>query len=70
MIGVTGSGKTGLMQLLTGTTEASSGDILMNNLSLARNPREFLANLGYCPETLGLPDHLTGREVSIISQVH
>ncbi|XP_072141343.1 phospholipid-transporting ATPase ABCA3-like [Dermacentor andersoni] len=63
IIGVTGSGKTKLMQLLTATSECSSGDVYIGSWSLLRTPREYASNIGYCPEALGLPEHLTGREV-------
>ncbi|XP_075550213.1 phospholipid-transporting ATPase ABCA3-like [Dermacentor variabilis] len=63
IIGVTGAGKTELMQLLTGLSESSSGDVYLASLSLSRTPRVYASKIGYCPDTLGLPDHLTGREV-------
>ncbi|XP_075527790.1 phospholipid-transporting ATPase ABCA3-like [Dermacentor variabilis] len=63
IIGVTGSGKTKLMQLLTATSECSSGDVYIGSWSLLRTPREYASNIGYCPEALDLPEHLTGREV-------
>lgn len=64
VMGVTGAGKTELMQLLAGVTQSTSGDVFMGDLSLHKNPREFLSNIGYCPEAFGLPYYLTGREVS------
>ncbi|KAK8767781.1 hypothetical protein V5799_005440 [Amblyomma americanum] len=63
IIGVTGAGKTELMQLLTGLSEGSSGDVYLDSLSLSRTPKEYASKLGYCPDALGLPDHLTGREI-------
>ncbi|KAH6929439.1 hypothetical protein HPB50_000256 [Hyalomma asiaticum] len=63
IIGVTGAGKTELMQLLTGLSECSSGDVYLGSLSLSRTPREYASKIGYCPDALGLPDHLTGREI-------
>ncbi|XP_075749204.1 phospholipid-transporting ATPase ABCA3-like [Rhipicephalus microplus] len=63
IIGVTGAGKTELMQLLTGLSEISSGDVYVGSLSLSRTPTEYSSKVGYCPDALGLPDHLTGREV-------
>ncbi|KAL1475491.1 hypothetical protein MTO96_019608 [Rhipicephalus appendiculatus] len=63
IIGVTGAGKTELMQLLTGLSEISSGDAYIGSLSLSRTPTEYTSKIGYCPDALGLPDHLTGREI-------
>ncbi|XP_064477189.1 phospholipid-transporting ATPase ABCA1-like [Ornithodoros turicata] len=63
IIGVTGAGKTEMMQMLTGVTEISSGDAYIGNASLTDEPTKFLAQVGYCPETLGLPDHMTGRQL-------
>lgn len=63
IIGVTGAGKTELMQLLTGLSESSSGDVYLGSLSRSRTPREYASKIGYCPDALGLPDHLTGREI-------
>ncbi|KAH7970138.1 hypothetical protein HPB49_000075 [Dermacentor silvarum] len=63
IIGVTGSGKTKLMQLLTATSKCSSGDAYIGSWSLLRTPAEYASNIGYCPEALGLPEHLTGREI-------
>lgn len=60
---MTGSGKTKLMQLLTATSKCSSGDAYIGSWSLLRTPTEYASNIGYCPEALGLPEHLTGREV-------
>ncbi|XP_054926917.1 phospholipid-transporting ATPase ABCA3-like [Dermacentor andersoni] len=51
------------MQLLTGLSESSSGDVYLGSLSLSRTPRVYASKIGYCPDTLGLPDHLTGREI-------
>ncbi|XP_037557237.1 ABC transporter ced-7 [Dermacentor silvarum] len=63
IIGVTGSGKTKLMQLLTATSKCSSGYAYIGSWSLLRTPTEYASNIGYCPEALGLPEHLTGREI-------
>ncbi|KAH7936144.1 hypothetical protein HPB52_018851 [Rhipicephalus sanguineus] len=47
IIGVTGSGKTKLMQLLTDSSECSA----------------YASNIGYCPESFCLPGYLTGHEI-------
>ncbi|XP_077548808.1 phospholipid-transporting ATPase ABCA3-like [Haemaphysalis longicornis] len=63
IIGVAGAGKTELMHLLTGFSEPSSGSAHLGSLTLSGNAKQYISRLGYCPETLGLPEYLTGREV-------
>ncbi|KAL1438577.1 hypothetical protein MTO96_047935 [Rhipicephalus appendiculatus] len=49
IIGVTGSGKTKLMQLLTGSSECSSGDVYIGSWSLLRTPRAYASNIRLLP---------------------
>ncbi|KAH6941849.1 hypothetical protein HPB50_023655 [Hyalomma asiaticum] len=54
---------TKLMQLLTDSYECSSGDVYIGSWSLLRTPRTYAANIGYCPESVCMPEHLTGHEI-------
>jgi ABC-type multidrug transport system ATPase subunit len=48
LLGHNGAGKTTVIQMLTGFTKATSGDIIVNGISLKENFEEARKNMGLC----------------------
>ncbi len=59
LLGVNGAGKTTLMNIMTGVMPASSGDVLMDGLSLKLHPSDCRRKIGYLPERPPLYDEMT-----------
>lgn len=63
LLGVNGAGKTTTFRMLTGDENRSNGNSYLNNLGLISGRKEYLANIGYCPQFDGIVGVLTGREM-------
>src|SRR5690242_5599177 len=61
-LGPNGSGKTTTVNMLTGLTEPSRGQILFEGRRIKDNLTEYKRRLGYVPEEPHLYPYLTGRE--------
>ena len=62
LLGPNGSGKTTIMKALTGIHYPSSGEVLVNGLSIEKNPEEIKKMIGYLPENNPLYNDLTVNE--------
>ncbi|XP_050726962.1 phospholipid-transporting ATPase ABCA3-like [Eriocheir sinensis] len=63
LLGVNGAGKTSTFKMLTGDEIVTAGDAKIGSLSLTHNRREFLQQIGYCPQFDALMGDLTGIEM-------
>lgn len=63
LVGPNGSGKTTLLLMLASLLSPDRGTISVQGIDLAVNPRGARAVLGWMPDTLGVWDSLTGREM-------
>ena len=62
LLGVNGAGKTTTMQLLTGYLIPTSGEVLIDGMSMAKKPEMLKKKIGYLPEVPPLYPELTVRE--------
>lgn len=62
LLGQNGAGKTTTINLFLGFVRPTSGEALLNGLSVAEHPQESKRFLAYLPETVMLYPHLTGLE--------
>ena len=64
-VGTTGSGKTTTVDLILGLLKPSSGEILVNDISLSpKNIRQWQNNLGYVPQHIHLLDDSVARNIA------
>lgn len=63
LIGPNGSGKTTLLLMLASLLSPDRGSISVQGIDPAVNPRAARAVLGWMPDTLGVWESLTGREI-------
>lgn len=61
-IGPNGAGKTTTIKMLTGILKPTKGDILINGISISKNPLETKKIIGYVPDRPFLYEKLTGKE--------
>ena len=59
LLGHNGAGKTTIMKMLSGYLEPSGGDIKIDGIDLAENPRAVQQILGYLPENLPVYPDMT-----------
>jgi ABC-2 type transport system ATP-binding protein len=59
LVGPNGSGKTTLLRNMAALTKPLSGEIIINGINAATNPREVHLQIGYLQDLFGLYDHLT-----------
>lgn len=62
LLGPNGAGKSTTMNMITGYTEPTQGDILINNISILKKPKQAKQYLGYMPENIPLYTDLTVTE--------
>jgi ABC-2 type transport system ATP-binding protein len=62
LVGPDGSGKTTLLRLLAGVLRPSSGDALLDGVSVAREPERVKHHIAYMSQRFGLYADLTVRE--------
>lgn len=58
-----GAGKTTAFRMLTGDEIRSNGNCFANMYNLESQRKQFLANVGYCPQFDGIVGVLSGREM-------
>ncbi|XP_077528079.1 ATP-binding cassette sub-family A member 17-like [Haemaphysalis longicornis] len=63
LLGVHGSGKTTVVEILAGVTRLSLGEGYMGELRLSGSPRAWQSQLGYCPQADALMNSFTGLEI-------
>ncbi|KEJ01371.1 ABC transporter ATP-binding protein [Clostridium botulinum A2B7 92] len=59
LLGPNGAGKSTLMKLLVAELIPTSGEILIDGVTLLKNEKKLKASLGYLPQSFGLYDELT-----------
>lgn len=59
LLGINGAGKSTLSNIIAGIKQASSGDILYQNLSIYENISTYKKNIGFCQQTPNLDGNLT-----------
>jgi ABC-type multidrug transport system ATPase subunit len=63
LTGMSGSGKSRLLQTLAGLSEPASGEVLIDSVSLYANRKAYHPAIGYVPAEYPLPQNLTVEEV-------
>src|SRR5690349_9317491 len=62
IVGPDGAGKTTTLRMLAGVLPPSSGDALIQGISVARDPERVKPHLAYMSQRFGLYEDLTVRE--------
>ncbi|XP_077565073.1 phospholipid-transporting ATPase ABCA3-like [Haemaphysalis longicornis] len=62
LVGINGAGKSTTFQMLTGLLEMTDGNAYMESLVLSKQPREWQAFIGYCPQSDALLGKLNAYE--------
>ncbi|MGH7542473.1 MAG: ATP-binding cassette domain-containing protein [Gemmatimonadota bacterium] len=62
LVGPDGAGKTSTLRMLAGVLRPTSGDALVNGVSVARDPEGIRGAIAYMPQRFGLYGDLTVRE--------
>lgn len=63
LLGTNGAGKTTLFKILVGHTRPDSGCVEILGGDVESEGRDVRRSVGYLPQNIGFPQHLTGREV-------
>ncbi len=61
IIGHNGAGKTTLLKIISGLIAPTSGELLINNIDVVKNPIALKENLGYLPEESRLYETMTAE---------
>ncbi len=70
-IGHNGAGKTTTLKAVVGVMDFSQGDILINNVSIKKNPIECKKITAYIPDNPDIYEHLTGiGYINFISDIY
>lgn len=70
-IGPNGAGKTTTIKSIVGINEISSGDILLEGISIKDNPMKVKSMLAYIPDNPDIYKNLTGIEyINLISDIY
>jgi ABC-2 type transport system ATP-binding protein len=62
LIGPNGAGKTTTMRMLTTLTPLSSGDIVVDGVSVSQNPDRIRQRIGFMPDVFGVYETMTAFE--------
>lgn len=54
LLGLNGAGKTTTLQMLTGETSPTHGEIFLNGHNVRKDRRKAIKNLGFCPQFVNL----------------
>ena len=69
-IGHNGAGKTTTIKSIVGIIDFTEGDILINGISIKKNPMECKKNIAYIPDNPDLYEYLTGIQyLNFISDI-
>ena len=63
LLGVNGAGKTTSFRMLTGDEIMSNGKAVLMGTGIGDNRREYLSQIGYCPQFDSIIGEMTGREM-------
>lgn len=70
-IGPNGAGKTTTIKSIVGINDVSSGDILVNGLSVKDNPMEVKSMIAYIPDNPDIYTNLTGIQyINLIADIY
>lgn len=70
-VGHNGAGKTTTIKAIAGILDFEEGDILIDKISIKKNPIECKKNMAYIPDNPDLYEHLTGIDyLSFIADVY
>jgi len=64
--GENGAGKSTLLEIVAGVAEKTEGAVTIGGASLETARRRALAQIGYVPDAMDLPEHLTVRELAAL----
>ncbi|MEK4383865.1 ABC transporter ATP-binding protein [Aeribacillus sp. FSL K6-2848] len=62
LCGGNGAGKSTLLRILAGISNPSSGDIVLNNVSLIKNRKNYIEQIGYMPDDFHAQQFMTLQE--------
>ncbi|XP_051164051.1 phospholipid-transporting ATPase ABCA3-like [Leptopilina boulardi] len=62
LLGVNGAGKSTTFRLLTGEEFPNSGIMYLNGKDISKNRREYLSQMGYCPQNSALLNSLNSED--------
>ena len=65
LVGPSGAGKSTLLRLIATAERLSGGVMLWNGVALPKSRRALRKVLGYAPQSVELPEELTGREFGL-----
>ncbi|KAL6049105.1 hypothetical protein STEG23_021649, partial [Scotinomys teguina] len=66
LLGFNGAGKTTIFQILTREKTPTTGDVLIDGISITKNILKVRSKIGYCPQFDALLEYMTGREIMIM----